>query len=95
MTGKLRPLMRIIPAGAVVAAGLAVMLMAPTQLWAGSGVNTGYFGGVAIKGYDPVAYFKMSRAVEGSPDLAHEWLGETWYFDNDEHRQDFISDPIR
>ena len=95
MTGRYKPLTRIIPVGALFAATVAVILLTPGQLWAGSGVNTGYFGGVAIKGYDPVAYFKMSRAVEGSPDLAHEWLGETWYFDNDEHRQDFISDPIR
>ena len=72
-----------------------VMLFAPTPLWAGGAVNTGYFGGVAIKGYDPVAYFTMSRAVEGSPDLTHEWLGETWHFENDKHRQVFISDPIR
>ena len=28
-------------------------------------VNTGYFGDVAIKGYDPVAYFTQHQAVEG------------------------------
>ena len=34
---------------------------------AGGPINTGYFGNIAILGYDPVAYFADSRAVEGSP----------------------------
>ena len=74
---------------------LVMACFAPAQAWAGGGVNTGYFGGVAIKGYDPVAYFSMSRAVKGSSKITHEWLGETWQFENDEHRQAFISNPIR
>ena len=30
-------------------------------------VNTGYFGGIAIMGYDSVSYFTEARAVKGSP----------------------------
>ena len=32
---------------------------------AADGVNTGYFGNVAIKGYDPVAYFTEGRPTQG------------------------------
>ena len=58
-------------------------------------VNTGYFGNVAIMGYDTVAYFKMNDAVKGSEDLAFDWLGATWQFANAEHRQSFMANPIK
>ncbi len=62
---------------------------------AGSEVNTGYFGNVAIMGYDPVSYFTMNDAVKGSEDHALEWLGATWLFANGEHRQTFVASPIK
>ena len=43
-------------------------------------INTGYFGGVAIMGYDPVAYFTDSRAVKGSEKYSYDWLGTPWHF---------------
>jgi len=58
-------------------------------------VNTRYFGGVAIMGYDPVAYFTEGRAVKGSEKFAYEWLGTPWHFANDKHREMFKSDPVR
>ena len=61
---------------------------------AGTAVNTGYFGGVAIEGYDPVAYFTESRAVKGSDAFAYDWLGATWYFANAEHRDLFLAQPV-
>ncbi len=57
-------------------------------------INTGYFGNVAIKGYDPVAYFTQSRAVEGSEELSYDWLGATWYFASLEHRDLFAATPV-
>ena len=42
---------------------------------AGSSINTGYFGGVAIEGYDTVAYFTDGRATKGSEEFAYDWLG--------------------
>ncbi len=62
---------------------------------AGSEVNTGYFGNVAIMGYDPVAYFTMNDAVKGSEDYAFEWLGGTGLFANEDHRQTFTASPIK
>jgi len=57
-------------------------------------VNTGYFGNVAILGYDPVAYFTDGRAVRGSPDITKSWLGATWYFASNEHRDTFAAAPM-
>ncbi|CCE99547.1 YHS domain-containing (seleno)protein [Sinorhizobium fredii] len=58
-------------------------------------VNTGYFGNVAILGYDPVAYFTDGRATKGSPEFTEKWLGATWYFASVKHRDAFASEPIR
>lgn len=51
------------------------------------------FFGSAIDGYDPVAYFKESKAVEGSKDYVHEWNDAKWYFSSAENKADFIADP--
>jgi YHS domain-containing protein len=63
--------------------------------FADDSVNTGYFGGVAIMGYDPVAYFTDGRAMKGSEKFSYEWLGTPWYFTNAKHREMFISEPIK
>jgi YHS domain-containing protein len=58
-------------------------------------INTNFWGDVAIKGYDPVAYFVDGAAKKGSEDFSYEWLGATWNFASAEHRDIFIEDPIR
>ena len=58
-------------------------------------VNTGYFGGVAIMGYDTVAYFTEGRAMKGSEEFSYEWLGTPWHFANAKHRELFIGDPTK
>ena len=51
--------------------------------------------GVAIAGYDPVAYFLLGKAVKGSDEFQHEWLGQEWHFMSAEHRDTFIADPVK
>jgi YHS domain-containing protein len=58
-------------------------------------VNTGPFGGVAIKGYDTVAYFTESRAIKGSSEFAYEWLGTPWHFHSAENRALFKANPVK
>ena len=77
----------------MVLAGIFLGLVAGPAL-AGE-VNTGYFGDVAIKGYDPVAYFTMSKAVRGSEDFSHRWLGATWRFSSSEHLKSFQASPTK
>ena len=62
---------------------------------AGELVNTGYFGGVAIKGYDPVAYFTEERAIKGSAEYSHRWMGATWHFDSAKNRDLFAGNPVK
>ena len=56
-------------------------------------VNKTFFGGLAIKGYDPVAYFKESKPVKGSKDFVFEWNNATWQFASAEHRDAFAANP--
>jgi YHS domain-containing protein len=49
--------------------------------------------GVAIGGYDPVAYFKLSRPVKGSAQFSHSWQNATWLFQNAENRDLFKANP--
>ena len=49
--------------------------------------------GVAIGGYDPVAYFREGRAVIGSAAHAHRWNGAVWRFATAEARDRFAADP--
>ncbi|MCO6438220.1 MAG: YHS domain protein [Phycisphaerae bacterium] len=51
--------------------------------------------GLAIEGYDPVAYFPEGgeKPAKGSPDYQATRLGVTYWFVNDENRQRFLADP--
>lgn len=75
-------------------AAAAVLALSPGWAAAGSEVNTGYFGGVALGGYDTVAYFTQGKPMKGSPEYRHEFLGEIWQFATPEHRDLFASDPV-
>ena len=60
-----------------------------------SPVNKSLLGGVAIEGYDPVAYFTEGRPVEGSRAHNFEWRGATWRFASAENRARFVAEPER
>jgi YHS domain-containing protein len=49
--------------------------------------------GLAVAGYDPVAYFTDGKPVEGSSDFTTEWKGTTWRFASAAHRDAFKADP--
>ena len=57
-------------------------------------VNTTAFG-VAIKGYDTVAYHTENQAVKGSRQFSYEWNDAKWYFASAENRDLFAADPGR
>ena len=65
------------------------------QAFFGSDDKTAYFAedGVAIRGYDPVAYFDQGKPVEGSPEHSLEWQGVTWHFASAGHRSAFEQNP--
>jgi YHS domain-containing protein len=72
---------------------LAVAIFLPSLVAAGE-INTGYFGNVAIKGYDSVAYFTKQRAIKGSEDFSYDWLGARWIFSSEEHKVMFAKNPV-
>lgn len=47
----------------------------------------------AIRGYDPVAYFKNGTALKGHESLTLQWRARTWYFANEENRVLFAAAP--
>jgi hypothetical protein len=49
--------------------------------------------GLAISGFDPVAYFTDSAATIGQPDLELRFAGATWRFRNEGNRAAFAADP--
>lgn len=53
------------------------------------------FQGIAIRGYDTVAYFTDNQALRGSPQFQYEWNGAVWYFTSAEHRDMFAAEPAR
>src|SRR5262245_8912447 len=50
---------------------------------------------LAIKGYDPVAYFTLGKATPGLADSEHEWDEHRYRFTRAEHRELFKADPVR
>ena len=51
--------------------------------------------GVAIRGYDPVAYFTQGEPLKGSKTFRTEWNGAEWRFVSAEHLNLFNADPER
>jgi YHS domain-containing protein len=48
---------------------------------------------LAIKGYDPVAYFSEAKPVQGSSQFTAEHLGATYYFSSAQHQSLFDGNP--
>lgn len=51
--------------------------------------------GVAIKGYDPVAYFSDSKAVKGNDEFVTEWMGAKWKFASKANLEAFKAEPTK
>ena len=59
-------------------------------------VNTlGSAEGLAIRGYDPVAYFREGGPRQGKPEFSVRHGGATWRFASAEHKALFEADPER
>ena len=49
--------------------------------------------GAAIRGYDPVAFFKEQKPVKGSTEFKSQWKGATWFFTSKENMDAFSHSP--
>jgi YHS domain-containing protein len=78
--------------GPPVVATLVLLLVNSVAASAGQ-----YFerNGVAIDGYDPVAYFTDQIAVKGSSEFSSEFEGSTFHFASEAHRDAFAAKPAK
>ncbi|MBM3784080.1 MAG: YHS domain-containing protein [Acidobacteria bacterium] len=51
--------------------------------------------GVAIRGYDPVAYFTASKPVEGKREFTYSYMGATFRFASAANRDQFAAEPAK
>ena len=49
--------------------------------------------GVAMRGYDVVAYFEANQPTKGLPAYRHEYLGSTFLFASDANLKKFVAHP--
>lgn len=73
----------------------AAMLLLAFTAAAGELVNTSGASGIALSGYDPVAFFTDSKPVHGDPGITAKYQGATYLFASKEHRKMFESDPAK
>ena len=90
-----RIILGAVAAGFIVAlAAVALLQIAPATA-AAPPIYTGIVKGVAVGGYDPVAYFTDGKPVKGSKDLTTEYEGVTWRFASAANRDAFKANPAK
>ena len=70
---------------------LAMLIASSAQAESPSSVNT--IGGIALHGFDPVAYFTQNKAVLGSPHFTAVHQGVTYEFASKEAQTAFEANP--
>jgi hypothetical protein len=58
-------------------------------------INKSFFSGVAIKGYDPVAYFNSGGPVKGKSEFTVTWKDAKWNFSTAQNKAAFAKEPER
>lgn len=74
--------------------GAALALPAAAPVWADQPMIHAR-SGLAIGGYDPVAYFTQGKPVKGKSAHKVMWKGAVWTFASAAHREAFEADPRR
>src|SRR4051812_17180201 len=57
-------------------------------------VNTDKYG-IALQGYDPVAYFSDHRPVKGVITYTSNYKRATYWFASEDHKKTFDADPAK
>ena len=74
----------------------SIALISSSYAKKGGEVNTHKVQGiknVAIKGYDPVAYFIVKKPVKGTKEYQTQYNGATWFFSSAENKNKFAKKP--
>ncbi len=72
---------------------IAMLFLASHSVNAADAVINKDQTGLALKGYDAVAYFDQAKAIAGKKDFEHSWMGATWRFSTMENRDLFAKNP--
>ena len=75
--------------------GLALAAAAATLMPGTASASVFTENGVAVKGYDPVAYFTDGRPTRGSAEFTATHEGATYHFASAANRDAFAADPAR
>lgn len=76
-------------------AAVAMALLLGAGLWSAraAGPELNAADGLAVHGYDPVAYFTDGAPTMGDPGITAEWNGATYRFSSAANRDAFLADP--
>lgn len=75
--------------------GTGAVLSADRALAQDSLIYTGIVKGVAVGGYDAVAYFTEGKPVQGKPEFALDHGGAKWHFATAANRDAFKAEPAK
>src|SRR5205814_6594394 len=70
-----------------------ISLDLPTHAATTERVVVNRYSGLAIEGFDPVAYFTESMVAQGLPDFEAREAGAVWRFRNEGNRASFVAHP--
>ncbi len=76
-----------------VIASIAALGVFTTSVFAKDLVNVAGASGIALDGYDPVAFFTDNKPMNGDPAISSTHRGATYFFASKEHKVKFEADP--
>jgi len=86
---------RVLP-GLVRSFAAAVLLLGPTVAMNAHAASAVFApDGVAIRGYDPVAYFVDGKPTTGRDEFTTDWMGAKWKFASQANLERFKAEPAK
>ena len=76
-----------------IAKTIAALFLSVTFSYAGKLVNVSGASGIALNGYDPVAFFTAKKPTHGNPSIQAKYEGATYLFASKENKAMFESNP--
>lgn len=73
---------------------LVLFLGISSQLFAQNSKHFNLENGIAIQGYDPVAYFS-NKAVKGDKKISASYQGAVYYFSSEVNKSNFLATPSK
>jgi hypothetical protein len=96
MTAAVSNRRNFVTAASVVLAMVGAVCLVPSLATARDpAVYAGIVKGVAVGGYDPVAYFTTGKPTLGKTEFTHAHEGAIWRFASAGNREAFTADPVK